>query len=180
MENSFEIIQIMMPLFVCMATGFFTLSQIRAKRKDEQLFNKLDEIEKGYQETNRMIHSLSMKDKTFDHTVNYMQEYLTINEETIKRIEIALLIMTNPDQTLAIEQLLESYNGNHYIYDIVTKWVSDYKVTINPRILNKLCRNSTELSLDKIKEDFIKKSIHNFEQDVKTGLSESCIDNNGY
>lgn len=174
MSNTIELMQIMMPLFICIITGFFTLSQINIKRKDEALMSKMDNIEKFYNKTNELLTENTINNREIIDTIVFIQEYLAINEETIKRMEIATLIMTHPDQTLAIEQLLENYNGNHYIYNIVNKWMNDYKVVVNPSTLNKLHKNSESNDTnEKAKQHFIDEGIKNFEKKVKNKLTEN-------
>lgn len=143
-----EILTVVMPLLVCLLSGLFALYQLYLKQKDNRIIERLDIMQDKQAEFEEKFDAFREENR-YDELrkdVEKLDNRLTINDEITKRVELALMINHHPEQTMIIEQLLQEYNGNHYIYTLAKQWAEEYNVTINPKLLNKLCRNSANYS----------------------------------
>lgn len=134
-----------MPLLVCIISGLFALYQFKVKRGDDQIFERLTSMEKNQESFHEQFTAFkkTLSYEKIRDELDMLEDHLKANDEITKRVELALMIHHHPEQTMIIEGLLEEYNGNHYIYKLAKDWVDTYNVQINPRVLNKLCRNSS-------------------------------------
>ena len=48
------------------------------------------------------------------------------------------MIEHHPEETMAIQELVEEYEGNHYVYDMVLKWAKDRNIRLNPKLMFKI------------------------------------------
>lgn len=130
MDNSFLIaLQIAGPILVAVVGGYFGVLQLKMKSRFEKEQIDYSETKAACENTNILIKDLS-KD------LIPIIEALEGNEERTKRIEIALMIHTRPQDHMAIQNLLQEYTGNHYIYNLAMSWARDEKITLNPNFFS--------------------------------------------
>ena len=144
------------PILVCIITGIFAIHQHRLKirydlriEREERFLERINELEATFQNVIEEISDAltenieyrkeSKKDRGELHNdINNLKDALYENECTTRRIEITMMIEHHPEETMAIQELVEEYEGNHYVYDMVLKWAKDRNILLNPKLMFKI------------------------------------------
>lgn len=111
------------PILVVIVGGWFGVHQHRIKTKLEN------------ENANCKTSNETMRKLVTD--VDNLTKLFIESDERTKRIEIALMIYTRPTDHRTIQKLIEEYEGNHYVYDIATKWARDQDISLNPNKITK-------------------------------------------
>lgn len=144
------------PILICIITGIFAIHQHRLKlredirlEREEKFLDRLGTLEATLQESmaevaealteNLEYRKESKKDRSqLRENIEKLQTALYENDCTTRRIEITMMIEHHPDEIMAIQELIEEYEGNHYVYDMAIKWAKEKNIKLNPGLLGKL------------------------------------------